>query len=140
MIFSENCPPSDREHAFRDHARRRVLRLWASPSLTGEKVSGHRGGRATFTTLGAPRGVAIFVADIAPMRLGIAFLVLAGACFGFSGQPVTAQEFAVAPIPQPVPLPRPRPVAPKPAWVEPLTFREAAGADFKSEEVTSAPS
>jgi hypothetical protein len=37
---------------------------------------------------------------------------------------------------QEVPLPRPRP----PVWLEPLTFREAAGADFKSAEVTSQPS
>lgn len=35
-----------------------------------------------------------------------------------------------------VPLPRPRP----PAWLEPLTFREAAGPDFNSAAVTSAPS
>ena len=35
-----------------------------------------------------------------------------------------------------VPLPRPRP----PLWVEPLTFREAAGPDFNSAEVTSQPS
>ena len=35
-----------------------------------------------------------------------------------------------------VPLPRPRP----PAWVEPLTFREAAGPDFNAAEVTSKPS
>ncbi len=35
-----------------------------------------------------------------------------------------------------VPLPRPRP----PAWVEPLTFREAAGPDFNSAEVTRQPS
>jgi len=35
-----------------------------------------------------------------------------------------------------VPLPRPRP----PVWVEPLTFREAAGPDFNSAEVTSQPS
>jgi len=35
-----------------------------------------------------------------------------------------------------VPLPRPRP----PIWVEPLTFREAAGPDFNSAEVTSQPS
>jgi len=34
-----------------------------------------------------------------------------------------------------VPLPRPRP----PLWVEPMTFREAAGPDFNSAEVTSAP-
>ena len=34
-----------------------------------------------------------------------------------------------------VPLPRPRP----PLWVEPLTFREAAGPDFNTADVTSAP-
>ncbi|MBS0247012.1 MAG: extensin family protein [Proteobacteria bacterium] len=44
-----------------------------------------------------------------------------------------------------VPLPRPRPdVAAKPAaparWREPLSFREAAGAEFNSAAVTSAPS
>lgn len=38
-----------------------------------------------------------------------------------------------------VPLPRPRPEAP-PAWVQPLTFREAAGPDFNSAEVTDKPS
>ena len=37
---------------------------------------------------------------------------------------------------EPVPLPRPRP----PVWLEPMSFREAAGADFNSAEVTSAPS
>jgi len=35
-----------------------------------------------------------------------------------------------------IPLPRPRP----PTWVEPMSFREAAGPDFNSAEVTSAPS
>jgi hypothetical protein len=35
-----------------------------------------------------------------------------------------------------IPLPRPRP----PAWVEPLTFREAVGPDFNSADVTSKPS
>jgi hypothetical protein len=38
-----------------------------------------------------------------------------------------------------IPLPRPRPPAP-PAWIEPRTFREAAGPDFISADVTSAPS
>ena len=38
-----------------------------------------------------------------------------------------------------IPLPRPRPPAP-PAWVEPRSFLEAAGPDFKSAEVTSEPS
>jgi hypothetical protein len=80
------------------------------------------------------------------MKRGFAFLVLAGVCCGLSGQPAVAQESASAvaaipqPVPIPVPLPRPRPVIAKPAWVEPHTFREAAGIDFKSEEVTSAPS
>ncbi len=35
-----------------------------------------------------------------------------------------------------VPLPRPRP----PVWLEPLSFREAAGPDFNSADVTSKPS
>ncbi len=35
-----------------------------------------------------------------------------------------------------VPLPRPRP----PIWLEPMSFREAAGPDFNSAEVTSLPS
>jgi hypothetical protein len=35
-----------------------------------------------------------------------------------------------------VPLPRPRPAAP-PAWTEPHSFREAAGADFNTAEVTA---
>jgi len=34
-----------------------------------------------------------------------------------------------------IPLPRPRPLL----WVEPLTFREAAGPDFNTAEVTSKP-
>src|SRR5882757_4219890 len=61
------------------------------------------------------------------MRLGIAFLVLIGAC----GSTAAADD--------PVPLPRPRPHMP-PVWAEPHTFREAAGPDFKSDEVTSEPS
>lgn len=41
-----------------------------------------------------------------------------------------------------VPLPRPKPPIPAVAkpWAPPLSFREAAGANFNSEEVTSAPS
>ncbi|HEY5216240.1 MAG TPA: extensin family protein [Pseudolabrys sp.] len=38
-----------------------------------------------------------------------------------------------------VPLPRPRPIMP-PAWSEPHSFREAAGPDFNSAEVTAKPS
>jgi hypothetical protein len=65
--------------------------------------------------------------DIGPVRahlgtiLGIVFLA------GF-GCGLAAAE--------PVPLPRPRP----PVWLEPMSFREAAGPDFNSAEVTSAPS
>jgi len=41
-----------------------------------------------------------------------------------------------------VPLPRPKPAIPAvaPPWREPLSFREAAGADFQSAAVTSEPS
>lgn len=35
-----------------------------------------------------------------------------------------------------IPLPRPRP----PMWIEPQTFREAAGPEFNSEEITAKPS
>lgn len=38
-----------------------------------------------------------------------------------------------------VPLPRPRPSMP-PAWTEPHSFREAAGPDFNSADVTAKPS
>lgn len=63
------------------------------------------------------------------MRLVVIILLLTGACGG-----VTAAEV--------IPLPRPRPPMPAapPAWFEPHTFREAAGADFKSDEVTDKPS
>jgi hypothetical protein len=57
------------------------------------------------------------------MRRLIAILWLAGACSGVAA----AEE---------VPLPRPRP----PLWAEPQSFREAAGPDFNSAEVTSAAS
>ena len=57
------------------------------------------------------------------MRLLFALLWLAGAGGGIA----VAEE---------MPLPRPRP----PVWVEPQSFREAAGAFFKSDDVTSAPS
>ena len=61
------------------------------------------------------------------LRLGIAILVLIGAGGGMAA----ADDL--------VPLPRPRPRLP-PVWAEPHTFREAAGPDFKSDEVTSEPS
>jgi hypothetical protein len=56
----------------------------------------------------------------------IAILWLAGA-----GSGIAAAEQ--------VPLPRPRP-SPPPAWSEPQSFREAAGPDFNSAEVTAKPS
>ena len=55
-------------------------------------------------------------------RLAMAFLWLAGLDVGLA----TAEE---------VPLPKPRPSI----WIEPHTFREAAGPDFDSAHVTSAP-
>ena len=57
------------------------------------------------------------------MRQLIAILGLVGACVGSAA----ADD---------VPLPRPRPSAP-PAWTEPHSFREAAGPDFNSAEVTA---
>ena len=56
------------------------------------------------------------------LRLLIAFCCLAG----------TGERLAIA---EDAPLPRPRP----PIWSEPHTFREAAGPDFNSTDVTSAP-
>ena len=56
------------------------------------------------------------------MRLWFALLWLAGAGGGI----------AVAEV---VPLPRPRP----PIWIEPQSFREAAGPNFDSAGVTSEP-
>lgn len=55
------------------------------------------------------------------MRFAIALSAILGLC-----APAAAE---------PVPLPRPRP----PVWVEPLSFREAAGPGFDSAGVTSAP-
>jgi len=55
-------------------------------------------------------------------RLTLVFLWLAGACFGLA----SAED---------VPLPKSRPSV----WMEPHTFREAAGPDFDSADVTSAP-
>ena len=57
------------------------------------------------------------------MRALIATIFLAGFGCGFAA----AEE---------VPLPRPRP----PQWVEPHSFREAAGEDFNSADVTAKPS
>src|SRR5262245_54167554 len=55
-------------------------------------------------------------------RLTLVFLWLAAACFGLG----SAED---------VPLPKSRPSV----WLEPHTFREAAGPDFDSGHVTSAP-
>jgi hypothetical protein len=68
--------------------------------------------------------------NIAAMRLAAAILILASACCGIA---------AAEGIPDPVPLPRPRPVMPQ-GWAEPHSFREAAGPDFNSEDVTDKPS
>ena len=98
--------------------------------------------------------------DIPRMRTLMAIVVLA--LFGCgvavvqpkaqtSAQPAPNTASAGAnripnPIPNPVPLPRPRPkMGLLPSWIatlwrEPKTFREAAGDDFKTADVTSAPS
>ena len=64
----------------------------------------------------------VITANWDAMRLALAFLWLAGV--GFS--PASAED---------LPLPKPRPSV----WIEPHTFREAAGPDFDSAHVTSAP-
>ena len=62
------------------------------------------------------------------MRRVAAILLLAGWGVALSGASAMADD--------PVPLPRPRPHI----SMDPQSFREAAGPDFKSEEVTSEPS
>lgn len=66
---------------------------------------------------------AAIVPKIAPVRPFLAMVLL-----GLLGCGYAAAED--------VPLPRPRP----PAWLEPHTFREAAGPDFDSAAVTAEPS
>lgn len=68
----------------------------------------------------ASRINAVIRAETGPMRALIAILWLAG------GGMAMAED---------VPLPRPRPAL----WAEPQSFREAAGPDFSSADVTSAP-
>jgi hypothetical protein len=65
---------------------------------------------------------AVIPANISDMRLLIALLWLAGAAGGIA----TAEN---------VPLPQPRP----PIWGQPQSFREAAGPDFDSTDVTGTP-
>jgi hypothetical protein len=67
-----------------------------------------------------PQAPQIRVAIWHTFRLSIALVWLAGAGFGSA-------------VAGDVPLPRPRP----PLWLEPQTFREAAGSDFNSSDVTS---
>jgi hypothetical protein len=88
--------------------------------------------------------------DTPRMRTLMAIVVLASFGCGIavveaSAQPAPNTASAGA-IPNPVPLPRPRPkMGLLPSWIatlwrEPTTFREAAGEDFKTADVTSAPS
>src|SRR5215468_7107703 len=64
----------------------------------------------------------VITANKGAARLALAFLWLTGAGFGCA----SAED---------VPLPKSRPSV----WMEPHTFREAAGPDFDSAHVTSAP-
>ncbi len=64
------------------------------------------------------------------MRRAAIILLLIGTCGGLAGVSAAAEV---------VPLPRPRPPQ-TPGWTEPHSFREAAGPDFKSEDVTDKPS
>lgn len=88
--------------------------------------------------------------DTALMRTPMAMVLLAGLGCGIGvvqplAQPApnAAAEGGVHAVASPIPLPRPRPrIAPPPPWVatgwtEPKTFREAAGEDFKTADVTS---
>ena len=69
-----------------------------------------------------PRINAVIPADTGAMRLLIALVCLAGAGSGLA-------------VAQDIPLPRPRP----PLWTEPHSFREAAGPDFDSADVSGTP-
>lgn len=81
------------------------------------------------------------------MRTLMAIVVLALLGCGVAvGQPAPDSVAGASPTSSPVPLPRPRPkMGLLPSWIatlwrEPTTFREAAGEDFKTADVTSAPS
>ena len=96
------------------------------------------------------RTIAAILPDTGTMRTLMAMVMLAAfGCGIASSQPAQkpAEQAAAAPAAaNGIPLPRPRPkmglllswIAT--LWTEPKTFREAAGADFKTDEVTSAPS
>ena len=93
--------------------RQPVLRLAAAPA--GAMVSLSDTGKAPFGFTAVQDRCALRLRPLSPRLSGRLWLRLAAA--------------------EDVPLPRPRP----PIWVEPQTFREAAGPDFNTAEVTSAP-
>lgn len=93
---------------------------------------------------------AAILPDTALMRTPMAMVLLAGLGCGIGvvqplAQPASnaATNAGAHAVASPIPLPRPRPkIVPPPSWVatgwtEPKTFREAAGDDFKTAEVTS---
>ncbi|MDO9413125.1 MAG: extensin family protein [Pseudolabrys sp.] len=95
------------------------------------------------------RTIASILPDTRTMRTLMAMLVLAGFGCGVAAAQTAPGGLPAASAPAattPVPLPRPRPkVGVLPSWIatlwhEPRTFREAAGEDFQTSEVTSAPS
>ncbi len=67
------------------------------------------------------------------MRVLLAIVMVAGFGCGIAGA-----EPDLVPLPKPRPHPADRPVwAPRGDWHDPVSFRDAAGADFKSDEVTA---
>ena len=103
------------------------------------------------------RTIAVILPDTAMMRTLVAQGLVTGVVLALFGSGVATAQPAVLSVPNaapapvspataPVPLPRPRPkMAAPPSWIatlwsEPKTFREAAGEDFKTADVTSAPS
>jgi hypothetical protein len=70
------------------------------------------------------------------MRWAIALLWLAGLGCGIAAAEDEPEPSVTPAWAGHVPLPRPRP----PLWAEPQSFREAAGPDFNSADVTSEPS
>lgn len=88
---------------------------------------------------------AAILPDTATMRTLVAQGLVTGVVLALFGTGIAVVQPLAEPS-FPVPLPRPRPImaAPPPwvasGWSEPKTFREAAGEDFKTSEVTSEPS